>query len=104
MMELVCGCKGGVRVRDVQEMVVLGAVADQYGMEAVVSAVEDAIVRSVTVETCGEVLCRSGGGQLPLAECGLGRLRFRGLRLCLGVGALWRCRRGCCATWLGTMI
>ena len=59
VMELVCGCKGGVRVRDVQEMVVLGAVADQYGMEAVVSAVEEAIVRSVTVETCGEVLCRS---------------------------------------------
>ena len=53
VMELACGCKGGVRVRDVQEMVVLGAVADQYGMEAVVSAVEEAIVRSVTVETCG---------------------------------------------------
>ena len=47
VMELACGCKGGVSVRDVQEMVVLGAVADQYGMEAVVSAVEDAIVRIV---------------------------------------------------------
>ena len=69
VMELACGCKGGVCVRDAEEMVVLGAVADQYGMEAVVSAVEDAIVRSVTVETCGEVLCRSGGGQLPRAEC-----------------------------------
>ena len=41
VMELACGCKGGVCVRDVEEMVVLGAVADQYGMEAVVSAVED---------------------------------------------------------------
>ena len=48
-------------------MVFLSAVADQYGMEAVESAVEDAIVRSVTVETCGEVLCRSGEGQLPRA-------------------------------------
>ena len=47
VMELACGCKGGVRVRDVQEMMQLGAVADQYGMEAVVSAVEEAIVRSV---------------------------------------------------------
>ena len=64
---LACGCKGGVSVRDLQEMVLLGAVADQYGTEAVASAVEDAIVRIVTVETCGEVLCRSGGEQLPRA-------------------------------------
>ena len=42
VIELACGCKGGVGVRDLQEMVVLGAVADQYGMEAVVSAVEEA--------------------------------------------------------------
>ena len=56
VMELACGCKGGVSVRDLQEMVLLGSIADQYGMEAAVSAVEDAIVRSVTVETCGEVL------------------------------------------------
>ena len=33
VMELACGRKGGVHVRDVQEMVRLGAVADQSGME-----------------------------------------------------------------------
>ena len=59
VMELECRCKGGVSVRDLQEMVLLGAVAGQYGMEAVVSVMEDVIVRSVTVETCREVLCRS---------------------------------------------
>ena len=32
VMELACGCKGGVSVRDLQEMVLLGAVADQYGI------------------------------------------------------------------------
>ena len=32
-------------MRDLQEMVLLGAVADQYGMEAVVSAVEEAMWR-----------------------------------------------------------
>ena len=65
VVELACGCSGGVRVRDVQEMIRLGLLADQYGMEAVVSAVEEAIVRSVTAETCGEVLHCVGGGQLP---------------------------------------
>ena len=50
------------------DMMQLGAIADQYGMEAVVSAVEEAVVNSVTVETCGEVLLRGGGGQLPRAE------------------------------------
>ena len=49
-------------------MIWLGEAAAQHGMEAVVSAVEDAIVRSVSVQTCGEVLCRGGGGQLPRAE------------------------------------
>ena len=35
-------------MRGVGDMMQLGAIADQYGMEAVVSAVEEAVVRSVT--------------------------------------------------------
>ena len=68
VMELACGCEDGVRVRGVGDMMDLGATADQYGMEAVVSAVEEAVVSSVTVETCGEVLRHGGGGQLPRSE------------------------------------
>ena len=45
VMELACGCEEGVRVRGVGDMMELGVIADQYGMEAVVSAVEDVIMR-----------------------------------------------------------
>ena len=51
-------------------MIALGVLADKYGMEAVVAAVDGALVRVVTAETCGEVLCWSRGnrwGQLPRA-------------------------------------
>ena len=48
VMELACGCEEGVRMRGVGDMMELGAIADKYGMEAVVFAVEEAVVRSVT--------------------------------------------------------
>ena len=64
-MELACGCPEGVHVADLQEMAILGALADRYEMVEVVAAVEDAMVRSVTVDTCGEVL--EGQGQFPRA-------------------------------------
>ena len=70
-IDLACGREGGVQVVDLREMAGLGAFADRYGMVEVAAAVEEAMVRSVTVETCGEVLCCSGAGasgmQLPRA-------------------------------------
>ena len=62
LLLLACGEEGGVSVSGIEEMIELGTIADLYGMEAVVSAIEEAIARSVTVETCAEVLCLNGGG------------------------------------------
>ena len=55
VMDLACGRPEGVQVGDLWEMVEAGAFAHQYQMEEVVGAVEEAIVRSLTVD-CGEVL------------------------------------------------
>ena len=56
MMDLACGCQDGVQVGDVREMVKVGAFVDRYQMADVAGAVEEAIVRSLTMENCGEVL------------------------------------------------
>ena len=49
VMELACGCKGGVSVKNLQEILLLGAVADQYGMEAVVSGLRPCFVVGASI-------------------------------------------------------
>ena len=95
MMDLACGCPDGVQVGEVREMVEVGLFADRYEMAEVAGAVEEAIVRSLTVENCGEVLSWSGGarvgGALPLAVAAarkLGLDRFAELSKSRGFGDL----------------
>ena len=56
---------------DVQEMVELGLFVDRYEMVEMAGVVEEAIVRSLTLDNCGEGLHWSRGatweGPLPLA-------------------------------------
>ena len=71
-MDLACGRPEGVRVADLREMMGVGAFAHRYQMAEVVGAVEEVIVRSLTVDICGEVLRWAGeasdGGLLPGAD------------------------------------
>ena len=80
---------------DVREMVEVGLFADRYEMAEVAGTVEDAIVRSLTVENWGEVLRWRGGasceGPLPLAVATASKLRldhFAELSRSLGFGGL----------------
>ena len=95
VMDLACGCPDGVQVGDVREMVMVGVFADRYQMAEVAGVVEEAILRSLTVENCGEVLRWSGGasgeGPLPLAVAAarkLGLDRFAELSRSRGFGDL----------------
>ena len=95
VMDLACGCPDGVQLVDVREMVELGLFADRYEMAELAGVVEEAIVRSLTVESCGEVLRWSGGGieggPLPLAVAAarkLGLEHFAELSRSRGFGDL----------------
>ena len=63
VMELACWCEEGVRVRGVGGMS-LEPLQTSTGWRQW----SQAVVSSVTVEMCCEVLHRSGGGQLPHSE------------------------------------
>ena len=76
-MELGCGGEGGVKVRDVMEMIGVGVIADRYQMVEVAAAAAEALARSVTVDSCGEVLGWSGGGQLPRAVSAARKLALK---------------------------
>ena len=76
---------------DVREMVEVGLFADRYEMVEVAGVVEEAIVRSLTVKNCGEILRWSGGatreGPLPLTVAAASKLRlnsFTELSMSLG--------------------
>ena len=51
------GSGAAVRMEEgIEGVMGLGLIADRYQVEAVQGAVEEAVVRLVTVESCGEVL------------------------------------------------
>jgi WD40 repeat protein len=51
-----------------EEVMALGLMADRYQVDAVQGAVEEAVVRLLTVENCGIVLARSSGSGLVRVE------------------------------------
>ena len=63
VLDVWCGADLGSE-RDVCRAMELGAVADRFQMTDVVSALEDAILRHLGVDTCADVLGRAGGAWL----------------------------------------
>ena len=59
--ELACGHESDM---DITAMLQLGIFADRYEMVEVMTMVEEAILQSVTKDTCGDVLYWTGGAQL----------------------------------------
>ena len=58
-------CGNEIReVQNVHELLMLGSVADRFQMTEVISAVEDTIMRQLSVDVCCEVLNWGGGGWL----------------------------------------
>ena len=55
------GCGQAVDVVGLKELTRIGKVADKYGMEEVLAAVEEAALERLTIDTCGELLAESMG-------------------------------------------
>ena len=102
VMDLACG-----QVCDLREMMGVGAFAHRYQMAEVVGAVEVAIVRSLTVDNCGEVLRWAGGASGGGGGCCPGRCLqlaswgWIGSQSCRGVRALRTSTKTCYAVWWG---
>ena len=63
------GCGIPVKVtQGIKELVHIGRIADKYGMDEVCNAVEDEVLMSLTLDTCGELLMEAGTAGLARVE------------------------------------
>ena len=67
VLDLFCGCEV-VLTEGINELIDIGQFADSYGIDNVSHAVQDEILRRLTVDNCAEVLIKAAGRGLDGVE------------------------------------